>query len=66
MATDEIFTVAEGAAYAKIAPKTLRNWLRSGRLPGLRAGRRWRVHKRALERFRRQQGRQAVQGVSHG
>jgi hypothetical protein len=30
MNTDDIFTVEEGAAYAKIAPKTLRKWLKSG------------------------------------
>jgi excisionase family DNA binding protein len=63
MPTDEILTVEEGAAYAKIAPKTLRQWLRSGRLPGLRAGRHWRVQKSALQRFLRQQGRQAVKGA---
>jgi excisionase family DNA binding protein len=61
--TDEIWTVAEGAAYAKIAPKTLRQWLRNGRLPGLRAGRQWRVEKRTLQRFLRKQGQQAVKGA---
>lgn len=60
MPTDELLTVEEGAAYAKIAPKTLRKWLRNGRLPGLRAGRHWRVEKRALQRFLREQGQQAA------
>jgi excisionase family DNA binding protein len=63
MSTDDIFTVKEGAAYAKIAPKTLRKWLTSGQLPGLRAGRHWRVEKRALQRFLRQQGQHAVKGA---
>lgn len=60
MNTDEIFTVQEGAAYAKIAPKTLRKWLKNGQLPGLRAGRHWRVQKSALQSFLREQGQQAV------
>jgi len=61
--TDELFTVEEGAAYAKIAPKTLRKCLKSGRLPGLLAGRHWRVEKRALQRFLREQGQYAVKGT---
>jgi excisionase family DNA binding protein len=60
MNTDEIFTVEEGAADAKIAPKTLRTWLKSGQLPGLRAGRHWRVQKSVLQRFLREQGQKAV------
>jgi excisionase family DNA binding protein len=60
--TEEILTVHEAAAYAKIAPKTLRQWLRQGQLPGLRVGSQWRVEKRALLRFLRQQGQQAVKG----
>jgi excisionase family DNA binding protein len=56
-------TVEEAAAYAKIAPKTLRRWLKGGQLPGLRVGRHWRVEKRALLRFLREQGQQAVKGA---
>jgi excisionase family DNA binding protein len=63
MNTDEIFTVEEGAASARIAPKTLRKWLKSGQLPGLRAGRHWRVQKSALQRFLREQGQKAVKGA---
>jgi excisionase family DNA binding protein len=62
MNPDEILIVEEGAAYAKIAPKTLRKWLKSVQLPGLRAGRHWRVQKSALQRFLRGQGRKAVKG----
>jgi excisionase family DNA binding protein len=58
--TDDILTVEEGAEYAKIAPKTLRKWLKSGQLPGLRAGRHWRVEKSALQQFLREQAQKAV------
>jgi excisionase family DNA binding protein len=61
--SDDILTVEEAAAYAKIAPKTLRRWLKGGQLPGLRVGRHWRVEKRALLRFLREQGQQAVKGA---
>ena len=66
MPTDDILTVAEAAAYAKLAPKTLRTWLKQGRLPGLRVGRHWRVERRVLLQFLRQQGRQAVQPHGDG
>jgi excisionase family DNA binding protein len=62
MPSDDILTVDEAAAYAKIAAKTLRRWLKGGQLPGLRVGRHWRVEKRTLLRFLRQQGQQAVKG----
>jgi len=61
--TDDILTVDEAAAYAKIAPKTVRRWLKGGQLPGLRVGRHWRVEKRALLRFLREQGQHAVKGA---
>jgi excisionase family DNA binding protein len=63
MHTDELFSVEEGVADATVAPKTLRKWLKSGRLAGLRAGRHWRVQKSALQRFLREQGQQAVKGA---
>jgi hypothetical protein len=39
---------------------TLRTWLKSCQLPGLRAGRHWRVQKSVLQRFLREQGQKAV------
>jgi hypothetical protein len=63
MNTDEIFIVEDGAAYAKIAPKPLRKWLKSGQLSGLRAGRPWRMQKSALQRFLREQGQKVVKGA---
>jgi excisionase family DNA binding protein len=58
--TTDILTVEEGAAYAKVAPKTLRKWLKSGALPGMRAGRHWRVEKHELQRFLRAQAQKSV------
>jgi excisionase family DNA binding protein len=57
---DEILTLDEGAAYAKVAVKTLRKWLKSGQVVGLRAGRHWRVQKSALQQFLREKAQKAV------
>jgi excisionase family DNA binding protein len=36
-------TIEEAAPRLKIAPKTLRNWLREGKFPGFKIGRKWLV-----------------------
>jgi excisionase family DNA binding protein len=36
-------TIEEAAPRLKIAPKTLRNWLRDGKFPGFKLGRKWLV-----------------------
>jgi len=54
MAGDDRLTAREAADRAKVAPQTIRRWLRSQRLKGERAeGRRqgWRVSATELDRF---------------
>ncbi len=41
--TEEALTVEEAAARLKVLPKTVRIWLREGRLPGVKLGRHWRI-----------------------
>src|SRR5262245_38606825 len=43
--TDDItvMTIEEAAPHLKIAPKTLRKWLREGTFPGVKVGRKWLV-----------------------
>jgi excisionase family DNA binding protein len=51
MGQDDILTLEEAAARAKVAVKTMREWLRTGKLKGIKAGRLWRVRAGDLERF---------------
>jgi excisionase family DNA binding protein len=46
---NELLTVEEAAAKLKLAPKTLRDWLRTGKLPGVKLGKRWLVREQDLE-----------------
>jgi excisionase family DNA binding protein len=46
---DELFSVEEAAAKLKLAPKTLRDWLRTGKLPGVKMGKRWLIREKDLE-----------------
>lgn len=40
---EEVLTVLEAAHRLKVMPKTVRSWLRDGKLPGVKIGRQWRV-----------------------
>jgi excisionase family DNA binding protein len=51
MGQDDILTLDEAAARAKVAVKTMREWLRTGKLKGIKAGHLWRVRAADLERF---------------
>jgi len=44
-------SIARAAAFADVAPGTLRRWIRLGRLPARRAGRVYRVARADLERL---------------
>lgn len=44
----EIMTVAQAAEFLSVAPQTVRNELRAGRLPGKRVGKEWRLSRSAL------------------
>lgn len=46
-----LFTPEEVAARLNVEPRTVRDWLRTGKLKGLKAGRQWRVDETALVEF---------------
>jgi excisionase family DNA binding protein len=48
---DEYLTIEEVAAKVKVKPKTVREWLRTKRLKGVKAGHFWRVRPEDLEVF---------------
>jgi excisionase family DNA binding protein len=50
-------SIARAAAFADVAPGTLRRWIRAGRLPVRRAGRVHRVARAELEDFLTREGR---------
>jgi excisionase family DNA binding protein len=57
---DEYLTIEEAASRVKVKPDTLRLWLRTGRLKGLKAGRLWRVKTTDLEVFLEQSAKKAI------
>jgi len=48
---DQLLTPEEAAARLKISRLTIGDWLRSGKLKGLKVGRLWRVRESDLEAF---------------
>ncbi|MEA4951955.1 MAG: helix-turn-helix domain-containing protein [Aminivibrio sp.] len=48
VAPEKLFTVPEAAALLSIAPKTLTDWLRAGKIRGVKVGRSWRVPESAI------------------
>ena len=58
---DEYLTIEEAASRVKVKPDTLRLWLRTGRLKGLKAGRLWRVKTTDLEAFLEQSAKKALE-----
>ena len=48
---DELFTIAEVAAYLKLSQRTAWRWCKSGRLPAFKVGHQWRVAQSDLEEF---------------
>ena len=48
MPDEELLTVEEAAARLKVDVETVRRWLRSGQLRGLKLGRMWRIPESAL------------------
>ena len=51
MKTEKFYTPDEAADYLKVSPKTIRAWLRLGKLQGLKVGAMWRIPEEALEAF---------------
>jgi excisionase family DNA binding protein len=48
---EELFTVVEVAERLKVPQRTVKRWLLSGQLRGVKAGRKWRVKPSAIEQF---------------
>jgi excisionase family DNA binding protein len=48
---DDYLTVEEAAAKVKVKPLTIREWLRLGKLRGVKAGRLWRIRPQDLDAF---------------
>ena len=51
--SEEVLTPEEVAQELKMAPKTIMDWLRSGKLPGRKYGRFWRILRSDFEEFKR-------------
>ena len=49
----EYYTPEEIAESLRVTRRTVYDWLKSGRLPGLRVGRSWRINREALLAFLR-------------
>jgi excisionase family DNA binding protein len=47
----EVLTIEEAAARLKLKPQTVRDWLKDGKLKGVKLGRVWRVDAEALDRL---------------
>lgn len=48
---EQLLTPERVAQLLAVRPKTIRDWLKRGRLKGIRAGRLWRIRERDLEVF---------------
>ena len=48
---DALLTAEQAAATLQLSPKTLKGWLRAGKLTGCKIGRQWRVREVDLEAF---------------
>jgi excisionase family DNA binding protein len=48
---DDLLTVEQAAAILQLSPKTIKDWLRAGKLTGCKIGRFWRVRPADLEAF---------------
>jgi excisionase family DNA binding protein len=51
MVTDELLTPQEVAERLKVKTRTVQEWLRTGRLAGLKLGKRWRIRESDLSAF---------------
>lgn len=48
---DDIMTIDALAEYLKISKSTLYKLVQDGKLPGQKVGKRWRFHKKAVDRW---------------
>ena len=49
VAPEFLYTVPEAAKLLSIAPKTLTDWLRAGKIRGVKVGRSWRIPESAID-----------------
>jgi excisionase family DNA binding protein len=47
----DLLTVEEAADILRVSPKTVREWLRKGKLVSLKFGKQWRIRRQDLESF---------------
>jgi excisionase family DNA binding protein len=50
-AAEKVYSPDAAAAALDVKPETIRQWLRSGKLGGVKVGRLWRVRESDLEAF---------------
>jgi excisionase family DNA binding protein len=48
---DDLLTAEQAAAILQLSPKTIKDWLRAGKLTGCKIGRVWRLKPADLEAF---------------
>jgi excisionase family DNA binding protein len=48
---ERLLTPEEAARILAVSPKSVREWLRQGKLKGVKVGRLWRIRERDLEAF---------------
>jgi len=63
---ERLLTLEEVAERLAVAPKTIRGWLREGKLKGLKVGKLWRVREQDLEAFLAEAERATAQGRAKG
>lgn len=51
---DKVYTPKQAAEVLAISEKTLSDWLRAGKIKGVKVGRYWRIMEQDLEEFLRQ------------
>ena len=54
MGAEKLLTVEDAAKVLLVKPTTVREWLKAGKLKGMKMGRLWRVWKSELEAFLRE------------
>lgn len=51
MTPEKVYTPGGAAEALLVSPKTIRDWLRTGKLKGVKVGRLWRVRESDLREF---------------
>jgi excisionase family DNA binding protein len=63
---DDVLTIGEVAAYLRVHFTTIYRLLRQGRLPGFRAGGKWRFQRAAIEEWQRSQPFEVLKPIRRG